>query len=63
MFFNLGNADVLYKSMALTGFNNIIVESLNSPLEYASGEEACIAAFAGGPVALPYHKFSNAIKE
>ena len=63
MFFNLGNADVLHNSLAVIGFDNIIVERLNSPLEYASGEEACIAAFAGGPVALPYHKFSNEVKE
>jgi ubiquinone/menaquinone biosynthesis C-methylase UbiE len=63
MFFNLGNADVLRNILTKAGFDNIIVERLNSPLEYASGEEACIAAFAGGPVALPYHKFSNKIKE
>ena len=63
MFFNLGNADVLYRSMAAAGFNRVLVERLDSRLEYTSGEEACIAAFAGGPVALPYHKFSSEIKE
>ena len=31
-------------------------------LHYATAEEACGAAFAGGPVALAYNKFSDAVK-
>jgi hypothetical protein len=30
--------------------------------KYNSDEDACGAAFAGGPVALAYHKFSDQIK-
>jgi ubiquinone/menaquinone biosynthesis C-methylase UbiE len=63
LFFTLGNEDVLQKHFEAAGFNNIITERFNTSLEYASGEEACGAAFAGGPVALPYHKFSNEVKE
>jgi len=63
MFFNLGNESVLQKHFELAGFNVIISERLNTVLEYASDEEACGAAFAGGPVALAYHKFSAEIKE
>jgi ubiquinone/menaquinone biosynthesis C-methylase UbiE len=62
MFFNLGNRDMLKRSFEAAGFSNIIFERLNTELIYHSGEEACGAAFAGGPVALPYHKFSEQVK-
>ncbi|HEY6976596.1 MAG TPA: methyltransferase domain-containing protein [Chitinophagaceae bacterium] len=63
MFFNAGNDTVLEKYFASAGFSNIKTERINTLLEYASGEEACGAAFAGGPVALAYHKFSPGVKE
>jgi ubiquinone/menaquinone biosynthesis C-methylase UbiE len=62
MFFNLGNKDMLYRSFAAAGFSDIIFERLNTELIYHSDEEACGAAFAGGPVALAYHKFSETVK-
>ena len=62
MFFNLGNRDMLKRSFEAAGFSNIIFERLNTELIYHAGEEACGAAFAGGPVALPYHKFSEQVK-
>jgi len=39
------------------------VERINSSLNYSSGEEACGAAFLGGPVALAYSKFSDDVKK
>lgn len=63
MFFNLGNGDSLQTHFAAAGFKDLGTERINTLLEYSSGEEACGAAFAGGPVALPYNKFSNEIKE
>ena len=62
MFFNLGNVDMLKRSFQAAGFSNIIFERLNTRLNYDSAEDACGAAFAGGPVALPYHKFSEQVK-
>jgi ubiquinone/menaquinone biosynthesis C-methylase UbiE len=62
MFFNLGNRDVLKKNFEAAGFSNVIFKRLNTKLIYHSDEEACGAAFAGGPVALAYHKFSEQVK-
>lgn len=62
MFFNLGNRDVLQRSFEMAGFSNVIYERLNTKLIYHSDEEACGAAFSGGPVALAYHKFSEQVK-
>ncbi len=57
LFFNLGNPGMLSMSFAAAGFVNVEVYTISSLLEYGSAEEACIAAFAGGPVALAYNKF------
>src|SRR4030095_44164 len=62
LFFSLGTGDRLKLSFEVAGFSNIIVERINTDLIYQSDEEACGAAFAGGPVALAYHKFSDQVK-
>lgn len=62
MFFNLGNRDVLKRSFEAAGFSNVSFEKLNTILNYSSDEDAYGAAFAGGPVALAYHKFSDQVK-
>jgi ubiquinone/menaquinone biosynthesis C-methylase UbiE len=62
MFFHLGNRDVLKRSFGAAGFSQVNFEKLNTVLNYNSDEDACGAAFAGGPVALAYHKFSDQIK-
>jgi ubiquinone/menaquinone biosynthesis C-methylase UbiE len=63
MFFNLGNEGTLQQYMSAGGFNNISIERINTVLNYSSGEEACGAAFLGGPVALAYNKFSDEVKK
>jgi len=63
MFFNLGNRDVLKRSFEAAGFSNVSFEKLSTTLNYNSDEEAYGAAFAGGPVALAYHKFSDQVKQ
>jgi hypothetical protein len=63
MFFNLGNEGTLQQFMNAAGFKNISIERINTSLYYKSGEEACGAAFLGGPVALAYSKFSDDIKK
>ena len=62
MFFNLGNMDMLSRTFVAAGFSDIAFEKLNTELIYHSDEEACGAAFAGGPVALAYHKFTEQVK-
>jgi ubiquinone/menaquinone biosynthesis C-methylase UbiE len=63
MFFNLGNERTLQQYMIAGGFKNISAERINTFLKYSSGEEACGAAFLGGPVALAYSKFSDDVKK
>ena len=63
MFFNLGNGDMLRRFFESAGFTGVTTERLSTTLFYQSGEEACSAAFAGGPVALAYSKFSDAVKQ
>ena len=63
MFFNLGNEGTLEKYMIAGGFKNISVQRINTILDYNSDEEACGAAFLGGPVALAYSKFSDDVKK
>lgn len=63
MFFNLGNNDMLERSLHAAGFSKTYFEKISTLLYYDSAEQACAAAFAGGPVALPYFKFSDDVKK
>jgi ubiquinone/menaquinone biosynthesis C-methylase UbiE len=63
MFYNLGNEGTLKQYLAAGGFKNISVDRINTLLNYSTGEEACGAAFLGGPVALAFSKFSNDVKK
>ena len=57
MFFQLGTSDQLARAFSAAGFREVASERLSSTLEYASGADACGAAFEGGPVALAYSRF------
>jgi ubiquinone/menaquinone biosynthesis C-methylase UbiE len=59
MFFQLGSGDNLLRTLERAGFRDISVERLAVPLHYESGDAACGAAFAGGPVALAYSRFDD----
>jgi ubiquinone/menaquinone biosynthesis C-methylase UbiE len=63
MFFNLGNPDMLDLNFKAAGFTAIHVRRISTILSYKDEQDALGAAFAGGPVALAYHKFSEAIKQ
>jgi len=63
MFFNLGNADMLELHLKEAGFENIEVRRISTTLVYKDAGEALGAAFDGGPVALVYHKFNDAVKD
>jgi ubiquinone/menaquinone biosynthesis C-methylase UbiE len=63
MFFNLGNETVLEKNLETAGFSEIHIERINTVLHYSSADEACAAAFEGGPVALAYFKFAPDVQK
>jgi ubiquinone/menaquinone biosynthesis C-methylase UbiE len=62
MFYHLGNDMMLERSMQVAGFSNIQIERISTVLNYQTAEEACAAAFEGGPVALAYFKFPDEVK-
>ncbi len=59
MFFALGTKDTLRHDFENAGFKDVTLERISTMLHYESGEEACGAAFAGGPVALAYSRFDD----
>jgi ubiquinone/menaquinone biosynthesis C-methylase UbiE len=63
LFFNLGNRDMLKRSFEAAGFSNVTFARISTHLIYHNDHDACGAAFAGGPVALAYHKFSQETKD
>jgi ubiquinone/menaquinone biosynthesis C-methylase UbiE len=62
MFFQLGTSDQLARAFTLAGFHEVASQRISSVLEYASADEACGAAFEGGPVALAYLRFDAATR-
>jgi ubiquinone/menaquinone biosynthesis C-methylase UbiE len=63
MFFHLGVSNRLALTFTEAGFRDVCTESISTVLRYDSGEDACGAAFAGGPVALAYSHFDEATRE
>ena len=63
LFFLLGTQDLLARNFAQAGFKDVVTQRLSTTLDYASPEDACGAAFAGGPVALAYSRFSAATRQ
>jgi ubiquinone/menaquinone biosynthesis C-methylase UbiE len=62
LFFHLGSGDVLGEAMNAAGFDELVAERLATRLEFASDDEACGAAFVGGPVALAYSRFDDRVR-
>jgi ubiquinone/menaquinone biosynthesis C-methylase UbiE len=62
LFFRLGQQDALVGLCAEAGFERIAQQRIASTLCYADGEEACGAAFVGGPVALAWSRFGEATR-
>jgi ubiquinone/menaquinone biosynthesis C-methylase UbiE len=63
MFFQLGTGDTQKALFNAAGYANTRDERIDVTLEYDSGEAACVAAFAGGPVAMAYARFDDATRE
>lgn len=57
LFFRLGRAEALARACLDAGFEVIAQRTLAATLEYADADEACRAAFVGGPVALAWSRF------
>lgn len=63
LFFQLGTGDTLQKTFKEAGFKDINAERFDMALHFDSDEQAIIAAFQGGAVALAYRKFDQHTKE
>jgi ubiquinone/menaquinone biosynthesis C-methylase UbiE len=63
MFFHLGQADRLSRMCREAGFENVSHHRIASPLSYANADDACDAAFIGGPVALAWSRFDAATRD
>jgi SAM-dependent methyltransferase len=63
LFFRLGQGDALARLCGEAGATGLQTERIGATLQYASGDEACRAAFAGGPVALAWSRFGDDARE
>lgn len=59
LFFALGTADRLGDVFREAGLIDVVTEKIDTRLDWASPDEACGAAFVGGPVALAYSRFDE----
>ena len=57
LFFSLGEPDALARLCSDVGFENVQQRRIATMLKYADADEACDAAFVGGPVALAWSRF------
>jgi ubiquinone/menaquinone biosynthesis C-methylase UbiE len=62
LFFALGGEGALKLAFERAGFQDVRDEREERTLLWPSDEEACGAIFPGGPVALPYSKFSSQVQ-
>ena len=63
MFFQLGTGKRLELLLERANFQKIKSNRISTILSYQSDDEACGAAFEGGPVALAYFKFDPQVKK
>lgn len=62
LFFGLGTGDSLRMVFEHAGFTDLVLQRLDAPLDYTSADEACDAAFVGGPVALAWSRFDEQVR-
>ncbi len=63
LFFRLGQRDTLARACAEARFTAVVERRIASTLVYADADQACGAAFVGGPVALAWSRFDSAVRE
>jgi ubiquinone/menaquinone biosynthesis C-methylase UbiE len=61
-FFQLGTGDALKYELESAAFGEVVEERISTELVYDSADDAVGAAFAGGPVALAYSRFNEAVR-
>ena len=59
LFFALGGGSALSAVFTEVGLADVVTERLETTLVWESAEDACGAAFVGGPVALAYSRFDE----
>jgi ubiquinone/menaquinone biosynthesis C-methylase UbiE len=62
LFFSLGQQDTLARACAQAKFDVIACRRIEVTLNYADANQACDAAFVGGPVALAWSRFGAAVR-
>jgi SAM-dependent methyltransferase len=62
LFFGLGQGEALARCCAAAGLRPISQRRRSDPLDYADADEACAAAFVGGPVALAWSRFDATVR-
>ncbi len=63
LFFQQGTGDTLKNNFRSAGFSRTTCRRFSGDLHFNTDEDACIAAFAGGPVALAYKKFDEKTRQ
>lgn len=63
LFFRLGQGDALARLCAQAGFTGVRTDRMSTSLRYADADEACRAAFVGGPVALAWSRMGQAARD
>ena len=63
LFFRLGQGDTLARLCAAAGFDAVEQHRVDATLAYGDADEACGAAFVGGPVALAWSRFGEEVRE
>ena len=59
MFFRLGQQDTLADICSNAGFDVTARSRITTTLNYSDGDQACDAAFIGGPVALAWSRLDD----
>ena len=62
LFFRLGESDTLSELCTEASFDVGLRRRIATTLEYADADEACRAAFVGGPVALAWSRFDEDVR-
>jgi ubiquinone/menaquinone biosynthesis C-methylase UbiE len=63
LFFQLGTGEALRLTLEAAGCTDVMSERISTTLRYESADDAVGAAFAGGPVALAYSRFSDQVRD
>jgi ubiquinone/menaquinone biosynthesis C-methylase UbiE len=61
-FFRLGQGDTLVRVCADARFAVVELHRMATTLDYANADDACNAAFVGGPVALAWSRFNSEVR-